>query len=199
MTPGRESFVSAASTRDPFRGAEHGAGRSRVPYLALHPMGFSVPPGSRLERWALTPPFHPCPAPGEAGVTAGRRRQERGGLFSVALSVGMPRGIAARVYPPPTGCPAASGYAASRPLVFGLSSPGSRRERFSAQPKSARIYLKTIRESTYHYLSSHYAGRAGGDAPAGEGTALTEPPPFPEPRPLSGAPKHRAANHRLTR
>src|SRR2546428_12517572 len=24
-------------------------------------MGFSVPPRLRLERWALTPPFHPCP------------------------------------------------------------------------------------------------------------------------------------------
>src|SRR6266571_8613359 len=23
-------------------------------------MGFSVPPRLRLERWALTPPFHPC-------------------------------------------------------------------------------------------------------------------------------------------
>jgi hypothetical protein len=33
-----------------------------VPYLALHPMGFSVPPRLRLERWALTPPFHPYPA-----------------------------------------------------------------------------------------------------------------------------------------
>jgi len=41
--------------------AETGAGRSEVPYLALHPMGFSVPPRLRLERWALTPPFHPYP------------------------------------------------------------------------------------------------------------------------------------------
>jgi len=39
-----------------------GAGSSRIPYLALHPMGFSVPPRLRLERRALTPPFHPCPA-----------------------------------------------------------------------------------------------------------------------------------------
>ena len=40
----------------------HGAGSSVVPYLALHPMGFSVPPRLRLERWAFTPPFHPYPA-----------------------------------------------------------------------------------------------------------------------------------------
>ena len=66
--PGRESFVLAAYTRNPFRSAEHGAGRSEVPYLALHPMGFSVPPRLRLERWALTPPFHPCPALAETAA-----------------------------------------------------------------------------------------------------------------------------------
>ena len=47
---GRESFVSAASTRNLFRRTEHGASRSSVSYLALHPMGFSVPcqlPGKR--------------------------------------------------------------------------------------------------------------------------------------------------------
>ena len=37
----------------------------------------------------------------------------------------------ARVYPGRT----SPGYAASRPMVFGLSSPGLRRERFSALPK----------------------------------------------------------------
>ena len=31
-----------------------------VPYLALHPMGFSRPPRLRLGRCALTAPFHPC-------------------------------------------------------------------------------------------------------------------------------------------
>ena len=33
----------------------------RVSYWTLHPMGFSVPRRLRLERWALTPPFHPYP------------------------------------------------------------------------------------------------------------------------------------------
>ena len=57
--------------------------------MALHPMGFSVPPRLRLERWALTPPFHPYPAlVAEAGAVC----------FSVALSVGTPHGIASRVY-----------------------------------------------------------------------------------------------------
>jgi len=43
----------------------------------------------RLERWALTPPFHPYPAlVSEAEAV----------WFSVALSVGTPHGIASRVY-----------------------------------------------------------------------------------------------------
>jgi len=37
---------------------KRGASRSAVPYLALHPMGFSVPPRLRLERWLL-PTFSP--------------------------------------------------------------------------------------------------------------------------------------------
>ena len=53
-----------------------------------------------------------------------------GGMFSVALSVGTPRGVTSRVYPRPD-----LGYAASRPAVFGLSSPGRNQERFSALPK----------------------------------------------------------------
>src|ERR1017187_5153964 len=36
-----------------------GAGRSSVSYLALHPMGFSVPRRLRFARCALTAPFHP--------------------------------------------------------------------------------------------------------------------------------------------
>jgi hypothetical protein len=47
-------------TRFPCR--KHGAGSSGVPYLALHPMGFSVPSRLRVKRWSLTPPFHPYPA-----------------------------------------------------------------------------------------------------------------------------------------
>src|SRR5437868_15042050 len=83
-----------------------------VPYWALHLMGFSVPPRLRLERWALTPPFHPYPAHTESVTSAPRMicafarpralcrfQKERGGMFSVALSVGMPHGIAPRVYP----------------------------------------------------------------------------------------------------
>jgi hypothetical protein len=44
-------------SRDRFRSRD---GPSLAPYLALHPMGFTVPPCLRVARWALTPPFHPC-------------------------------------------------------------------------------------------------------------------------------------------
>src|SRR5438094_3519886 len=85
MFRGRESFVSAASTRDPFRVAKLAAGHCVVPYLALHPMGFSVPPRLRLERWALTPPFHPYPALSKAVEPISRSRlnsaSERAGRF----------------------------------------------------------------------------------------------------------------------
>ena len=41
-----------------FACAQRGAGRSWVSYLALHPMGFSLPRSLRRARCALTAPFH---------------------------------------------------------------------------------------------------------------------------------------------
>jgi len=41
-----------------FTFAKRGASRSWVSYLALHPMGFSVPRRLRFARCALTAPFH---------------------------------------------------------------------------------------------------------------------------------------------
>ena len=52
------------------------SGPLRGPYLALHPMGFSVPPRLRLERWALTPPFHPYPAEAGRSVFCGTVRRQ---------------------------------------------------------------------------------------------------------------------------
>ena len=49
------------------------------PYSVLLPVGFALPLPLPVARWALTPPFHPCPADGR-----------RGGLLSVALSLGSP-------------------------------------------------------------------------------------------------------------
>ncbi len=48
------------------------------PYSVLLPVGFAVPPPLPEARCALTAPFHPC------------RGTCRGGLFSVALSLGSP-------------------------------------------------------------------------------------------------------------
>jgi hypothetical protein len=70
--------------------AGHGTGRSAVPYLALLPMGFSVPPCLRSARCALTAPFHPCRPPLRAG----------GGFFSVALSVKRPSSLPPACIPP---------------------------------------------------------------------------------------------------
>ena len=105
--------------------AETGAGNSEVPYLALHPTGFSVPPRLRVERWALTPPFHLDHTATE--VTAGS-------LFSVALSVGTPRGVASRVYPGPI--PGLRGVAPCGVRTF-LPARETRTERFSTLPEPA--------------------------------------------------------------
>jgi len=88
-------------------------------------MGFSVPRRLRFARWALTPPFHPYR----------RRLRNAGGIFSVALSVGTTHAVTARVYLQQN-----RSYAASCSAVFGLSSRGLRRERFSALPEPESYY-----------------------------------------------------------
>src|SRR6056297_1995756 len=57
---------------------------ARGPYSALLPVGLAVPVRLPVPRWALTPPFHPYPA-------ASAKPSRPGGLFSVALSLGLPR------------------------------------------------------------------------------------------------------------
>ena len=50
---------------------EHRTNRPQAPpYLVLLRMGFAVPPLSPAGRWALTPPFHPCPCPRFRGSSA---------------------------------------------------------------------------------------------------------------------------------
>jgi hypothetical protein len=75
------------------------AGPALPSYLVLHHAGFAVPPSLLPERWALTPPFHPClrRVPFEdvpkvfLRVITGIRIA--GGLFSVALSVNSSTGF----------------------------------------------------------------------------------------------------------
>jgi hypothetical protein len=75
------------------------AGPALPSYLVLHHAGFAVPPPLLPERWALTPPFHPClrcvpfedvPKVFLRAITGIRIA---GGLFSVALSVNSSTGF----------------------------------------------------------------------------------------------------------
>ena len=87
--------------------------------LTLLPVGLAMPLPSPAVRWALTPPFHPCP--------------QAGGLFSVALSLrfrrkrGIPRRALPGTVPPrsPDFPHAASQRAAIRP-PDGASLPACR-------------------------------------------------------------------------
>ena len=78
---GRRSH--GASSNPPERLARRQAGGKppRRSYSVLLPVGFTMPLPLPVARWALTPPFHPDPEPDGSG---------RGGLFSVALSLGSP-------------------------------------------------------------------------------------------------------------
>ena len=97
----RGSFICCDLTRGLNR-FRFGGGPPRALYLALHPMGFAVPPRLRSARWALTPPFHPYPG------------RSRGGIFSVALSVNPPSRV---------GCPSVS---PAEPGLRGIVSCGVR-------------------------------------------------------------------------
>ena len=78
MTIHLEPPLPEASRDLPGQWAEKTLGRSPYhPYSVLLPVGFALPLLLPVARWALTPPFHPC-----HGI--------RGGLLSVALSLGSP-------------------------------------------------------------------------------------------------------------
>ena len=88
------------------------------PLFGLAPDGVFRAASLALRAVGSYPTFSPLP-----------RACARGGMFSVALSVGTARAVTTRVYRRPD-----RRYAASRPMVFGLSSPTRSREseRFSA-------------------------------------------------------------------
>ena len=103
--------IICLSSQYPKPGFRHGAGSSRVSYLALHPKGFSEPPRLLEERWAFTPPFHPYPNSEESG--------RFNFLWHYPSDLHLPACICLR------------SYAASRPVEFGLSSSDFRQKRFS--------------------------------------------------------------------
>ena len=102
-----------------------GAGSSSASYLALHPMGFSVPPRSLAGRWALTPPFHPYPALSKAD----------GGLIFCGTIRRKILSFRPRVSPPMAGLRGIAPCGVRTFLPRRL-----RRKRFSALPKSSKIY-----------------------------------------------------------
>jgi hypothetical protein len=139
----RGPFVLAANTRNRSGLRRTEAGHFTVSYWALHWMRFSVPPRLLLGRWALTPPFHPYPALSElnrtddCGKPPGRSSSERAGRFAFLWHC-----LSASLAAAPPACAPNHDpdYAASCPVVFGLSSPNSRRERSSALLKSDPVY-----------------------------------------------------------
>src|SRR5271170_2981754 len=78
--PGASSNLPGRQDLDRSRGPPrlHAKGPA-PPYSVLLPVGFAVPPALPPARCALTAPFHPC---------RGKHATRRGGLFSVALSLG---------------------------------------------------------------------------------------------------------------
>ena len=109
-----QRLASLLRERVRFREFAQRAGPALPSYLALHHAGFSVPPMLPSERWALTPPFHPCQTnqlcPGcEARRFSKTSRRfpcamppccAAGGIFSVALSVTEPHRVEWNSTPP---------------------------------------------------------------------------------------------------
>jgi len=80
-----------------------GRGRALGSYLASLRCGVAVPPASPQTRWALAPPFHPCPQAGPADVRA-----------------------VCSLWPCPTGCPVPGVTWTSVPVESRRSSPLTR-------------------------------------------------------------------------
>ena len=69
------------------------AARSRHPmcgpYLALLPVGLAMPVRLPVPRWALTPPFHPCPSTGRSVFCGAFPRVAPAGCYPAPLSCGV--------------------------------------------------------------------------------------------------------------
>jgi len=154
--------------------AENGFGRavSRIlsapcggeNHLSERPYPKPVSLAQNAERAAPGFPIWPCT---RWGFPCRVACASRGGLlhhlFTLASELALEGGLifcgtfrrkafqpSARVYPNRTDL----GYAASRPLVFGLSSSGLRRKRFSALPKPMEQYTKRLDFSSGLYSTA---------------------------------------------
>lgn len=81
------------------------------------------------------------------------KHRKQSGLFSVALSVRISRDIASRVYPESVD----SGYTASCPMEFGLSSSSFHRKRFPALSEPRQLYVRLSRLTRYVAKTSRFA------------------------------------------
>ena len=148
---GRESFVSAADTRNLFRRGGTRSGPLLGFLFGLAPDGVCRASALALGAVRSYRTFSPLPSPSRncqtSKVTSGRLcsrtftiRQLKEGLGGLSFCGTVRRKVSrlfSRVYlEVRLLTSAATGYAASRPLVFGLSSPSLRQGRFSALPKS---------------------------------------------------------------
>jgi len=104
----------------------------RDPYSALLPAGLAVPVRSPVPRWALTPPFHPCP--GRAGAVSSLWR-----CPSACTGRALPGAVApwSPDFPPRRGAraPRRSGHPAIRaPWTYESPGAGSRQGWAAASP-----------------------------------------------------------------
>jgi hypothetical protein len=171
---------------EPVSRCETWSGPLRGPLFGLAPDGVFRASALALGAVGSYPTFSPLPR---------SCRHEQGGLFSVALSVGTPHSIAARVY-----LRSSRSYTASRPLVFGLSSPSTRsRERLSALPKSGESLRQYEKFSSREWRSQLYSSSACSKTKKGPITrtrrrtddkSKPESPKYPRLlRPRTGAPR----------
>src|SRR5271170_8414657 len=115
----RESFVLATDTRNLFRFHETRSGQLLGFLFGLAPDGVFRAASLALRAVRSYRTFSPLPS-----------QTDNGGLIFCGTFRRKVFQLSARVYLRPN-----RSYAASRPMVFGLSSSGSRRKRFPALPK----------------------------------------------------------------
>jgi hypothetical protein len=145
--PGRESFVSAASTRNPLARERGRSEPPQGPLFGLAPDGVFHAPEFTLRAVGSYPAFSPLLEP----------QTDAWGLIQRFIFCGTIRRRAFKRHLPRVSCghsahAGSAGYAASRPVVFGLSSPATRdtrgQKRSSTLPRSGELYLRTVRRSS---------------------------------------------------
>ena len=129
----RGSFVSAASTRNLFRRSGTWSGPLRGFLFGLAPDGVFRASALALGAVGFYPAFSPLPP----GLADRRRFVFCGTIRRKGLAALPPACVQSRN--------SGKGYAASRPMEFGLSSPGRSRRRPSTLPEPSTAYRGTDR------------------------------------------------------